>query len=180
MPDPVPEEERVFILEGDPAPVDLAGEPLRPLASCRRSAGIRRHDIDSAAVRDIVGSWFSDEERPPTVAALAGASCDRPGTSMTRRGEKALRGAFTRIREAAPGERYRHLNGESFFVGQLIASRDLPWRFSTGKRIGDLLLEAALRMRHNDKYDPARLREIIATGLTDGVLQPRERNRPAS
>jgi hypothetical protein len=174
MDDPVPEAEWVFILDGDPAPVDLSGEHLRPLSSCgRRSSSKRRGDIDDAAVRRIVGSWFSDDEPPPTAAG------DYPLTPITRRGEKALRAAYTRIQEATPGARRNCLNGASFTAGQLIASRDLPWRFTTGKRIGDLLLDAALRMRHNDKYDRHRLREIIATGLTDGGLQPQERKRPA-
>jgi hypothetical protein len=158
MHDPVPEAERVFILDGDPAPVDLSK---------------RRGDIDDAAVGRIVGSWFSDDEPPPTAAG------DCPLTPITRRGEKALRAAYTRIQEATPGARRNCLNGASFTAGQLIASRDLPWRFTTGKRIGDLLLDAALRMRHNDKYDRHRLREIIATGLTDGVRQPQERKRVA-
>jgi hypothetical protein len=173
MPDPVPEEERVFILEGDPAPVDLVDEPLRPASACRRSSGKRRDDIDGGGVKAIIGSWFSDE-------GGNGARFHGQPAALTSRGENALRRAFTGIQEAIPGERYRQLNGQSFALGQLIASGDLPWRFSTGKRVGDLLLEAALRMHHNDKYAPDRLREIIAIGLTDGVLQPRERNRPAS
>jgi hypothetical protein len=171
MPDPVPEEERVFILEGDPAPVDLVNEPLRPDSARRRSSGRRRDDIDGEGVKAIIGSWFSDEGGD-------GARFHGQPAALTRRGENALRRAFTGIQEAIPGERYRQLNGQSFALGQLIASCDLPWRFSTGKRVGDLLLEAALRMHHNDKYAPDRLREIIAIGLTDGVLRPRE-DRPS-
>jgi hypothetical protein len=169
----VPESEWVVLLDGERGCVDLDqvgtfAAPTKATAFTAVSSG------------DGPGGWFRSLPTPLSVVddpyreALAGSEDALPLSILTPFGERCLDEAFDRIIEAKQGDRHFTVNREAFNIGQRVAEGSIPYRFPTGWLIGDVLADAASRMKFNDKYSPNELREKIAVGLSEGAARPRD------
>jgi hypothetical protein len=168
---PVPQSEWVLILDGDRDRVELNPAALPPAPA--RSA------YTAASVPAIPLNWFAPEPTPddgsdPFLTAVKAHAGAGVLIEITEFGRKVLEEAYERIVEAKPTQRHYTINRESFNVGQRHAEGHIPFRFSTGKRIGDVLLAATAEMKHNDRYSEVELRRKIVDGLNEGVRCPRE------
>jgi hypothetical protein len=168
--DPVPAQEWVVILDGDSDIVELDIGRFR-LPKQNGS----RYTAEPDWASGISVDWWGD--RPPLTFIcsdpfiadlIANAGFGICPDSYSEFGKRCLQDAFFRIIEATPGVRYPILNRESFCVGQRVSEGHIPEKYA-----GPTLIEAARRMRFNDKYDEARLRQIIEVGLSDGARHPR-------
>jgi hypothetical protein len=173
----VPESDWVVVLDGERGCLDLdqVGTFVAPTKATAFTA---------VSGGDGPAYWFKPPPLPPPITppaddypclqALAGCGDALPLSILTPFGQRCLEEAFDRIIEAKPGDRHFTVNREAFNIGQRVAEGHIPYRFPTGWLIGDVLAEAAGKMKFNDKYSPDELREKIAAGLSEGAARPRD------
>jgi hypothetical protein len=161
----------VLILDGarETVDLDLGRFPLPKLNGSRYTA-------EPGWVSEISIDWWGERPQPtapkgcdPFIANLfAHTGYGVPPITYSAFGKRCIEDAFFRTIEAVPTQRYKTLNRESFSVGQRVAEGQIPEKYAA-----PTLLEAARRMRFNDKYTEADLREFIEIGLRDGARHPR-------
>jgi hypothetical protein len=172
MRDPVAPEDWVVMLEGERRCVELSLDQFCSPKSTAYTAATQQ----LGRVR-----WFSEPPPPPTdadkddpfLAEVIAHEGEGLTSEFTPFGEKVLEEAFNRIIEAQPSQRHYTINRESFNVGQRVTEGHIPLWFKTRSHVGDVLMEAAARMEHNDKYSPAELQKKISQGLSEGAARPR-------